>query len=581
MRFGLVAFFLVTTLLINCNGSAADGGEGEGDVAAGEGEGDVAEGEGDVGEGEGDVGEGEGDVGEGEGEGDTGVRVAGSRASGTFNEPFTLDLTVENGAAPLTIYATTDDTAPRIDASLGTTTISISNSTIVRAIAVDDAGVTVDKYVGVFVKLAPGMTFSSNIPVLVMFSSFPIPVEKLDNYTPSTVVVFEPGTGTVSFPADASDVKRAGIKIRGSSSAYYSKSPWRVETWDVVDDDDDAMALLGMPSESDWVLNAPADFDRALMRNSLVFALSNDIGRYAPRTRYAEVFTVGDGAPLDDTHYAGVYEVTERVKRDVNRVNVTPLRDVDNDAVAITGGYIFKEDRTGPGEAGFYAGSGDGSLRFEQPFVLDDPEENDSSPQQRAYLASYLDDVGLALTTPGGDFESLIDVPSFIDHHILNVLAKNPDCFRLSGFLHKDRGGLLQAGPIWDFDRTMGGNDFRVDDPTWWDATNFTPDTTAVFTHGFYGGLFRQPTFTQAYWSRLADLLDDELSIDSINARIDANAQMLQQAAARNFVRYPEFAPRDESFNAEVAFLKDWLARRHAWMTACLALPDPSACTGN
>jgi hypothetical protein len=66
-----------------------------------------------------------------------------------------------------------------------------------------------------------------------------------------------------------------------------------------------------LPPESDFVLNAPLDFDRALMRNSLAFHLSNAIGRYAPRTRFVELFVVGSGEALALSHYEGVYELTD------------------------------------------------------------------------------------------------------------------------------------------------------------------------------------------------------------------------------------------------------------------------------
>ena len=289
---------------------------------------------------------------------------------------------------------------------------------------------------------------------------------------------------------------------------------------------------------------------------------------------------------LDD--YVGVYEVTELIKRDKNRVAIKRLDPTDVIGAAVTGGYLFKEDRVGPGEVGFTAGTAGGAFEFEQPFVCDDPNEDELVNAQSLYLSQYVNDVGNSLVSPaftdsrtGLPYGSLIDVDSFIDHHILNVFAKNPDAFRLSGFFYKDRDGLLNAGPIWDFDRAMAPiSDNRATDPTWWDPSNITTDTTRVFDHGFFRGLFSDPAFRTKYWARFAALLAGPLAKAQVAARIDANAALLAEAATRNFARWTSFPPRTD-YATEVGYLKTWLSQRHDWMVGCLALPDPRTCTGN
>ena len=70
------------------------------------------------------------------------------------------------------------------------------------------------------------------------------------------------------------------LKVRGSNTEGRPKKAFSVEIQDVHGNDRD-VSLLGMPEESDWVLYAPYNFDRALMRNPLVYELSRSIGRYA------------------------------------------------------------------------------------------------------------------------------------------------------------------------------------------------------------------------------------------------------------------------------------------------------------
>ena len=40
------------------------------------------------------------------------------------------------------------------------------------------------------------------------------------------------------------------------------------------------------------------EFDRALMRNALGYRVARQVGRYAPRTRFVELFLNEDGGPI-------------------------------------------------------------------------------------------------------------------------------------------------------------------------------------------------------------------------------------------------------------------------------------------
>ncbi|MCB9686606.1 MAG: CotH kinase family protein [Alphaproteobacteria bacterium] len=409
-------------------------------------------------------------------------------------------------------------------------------------------------------------------------------------------MVFEPdGTGRVTWPREADQWSMAGLKVRGSSTAGYPKKPYRLETWAPESGRlpgppvDEELPLLGMPADGDWVLGAPLDFDRARMRTTLVYQVSRAIGRYAARTRFAEVFVAERGERVGMDDYVGLYEVTEHLERANDRIDVERMLPTDLTEPAVTGGWVFKEDRTGPDEQGFRAGDAGGRLSFQQPFVYVDPSEDVVAPEQAAWLSTYLNELGVALVAPGfthpvtgHHYDDLIDTDAFIDHHILNVWAKNPDAIRLSGYLHKDREGLLVAGPVWDFDRTMGcASDSRAANPTWWDATNETRDTTAMFDEGFYGGLFDDPVFRDRYFARMDVLLRTALDPVGTTYLLEGWAAEIDEAAARDFDRWTQYPPRGGSLRTEVDLLEDWLQQRHAWMSACLLRADPMGCRGN
>ena len=136
------------------------------------------------------------------------------------------------------------------------------------------------------------------------------------------------------------------IDKRGSSTLGNPKFNLNLESRNDHDDDERDLPLLGMPAHSDWVLHAPYDYDRSLFHSPLMYALSQSIGRYASDSRMAEVFIDVTGGTLNFTgtssgssDYYGVYNVTEKVRRGKERVDINKLDIYENTADAKTVQY--------------------------------------------------------------------------------------------------------------------------------------------------------------------------------------------------------------------------------------------------
>lgn len=426
-------------------------------------------------------------------------------------------------------------------------------------------------------------SFNSSIPVMIVFTEGEGPRNTVD-HVPVGLVLLEPAEGADIGVFDAPiDSGRGRMRVRGSSSADAEKKSYDLELWEANADDDRSEALFGLPSNGDWALYAPYYFDDALIRNSLAYGLSNDIGRYGPRTAFFEMYLAQYGQPVRAVDYRGVYVLTEEVERDEDRVNVTTILPEDVAEPEVTGGYIVKIDRVGDGEDGFSAGTANGKWDFQQTFVAVYPNEETLEHEQESYLRDRLNSMGWALAADnlvdpesGLRYDEIMDVDSFIDHHIVNVLLKNPDSFRLSGYMHQDRGGLLNAGPVWDFDRAAASPDGRAADPRWWDNQNVTTDCTDVWDFGWYKGLFDIPEFRDRYWDRFESLLGNEYSAENLDARIVGLAEGLDEAAGRNQARWGS-----ADFQGEIADLRAWFHARHAWMLDCIqTYEDPRDCPG-
>jgi hypothetical protein len=502
---------------------------------------------------------------------------------GGFVERQEVALRVEDGEGDLE-YCLADPEENGCRYAAYTGPIEITGSTIVHARVV--SGEEVSKPVAhSFVQLSAGLagSFSSNLPVLLFWSAAGAP--NSSNDVPLGLTVLTPGdgaTGTLLDPPESSG--RARMHVRGSSSAGFDKHAWDLELWDADAATDRNEALTGLPADGDWVLYAPYYFDEALIRNPLAYAISREVGRYAPRTRMVEVFVAEWGQSLGSNAYVGVYVLTEEIERGADRVAITEILPEDVAEPEVTGGYLFKVDRLADGERGFSAGTARGTWEFQQTFAWVDPSEATVARAQQAWLKDELDSIGNALVeddfidpATGRRYDEILDVDSFIDHHIINLVMKNPDALRLSAYMYKDRGALLQAGPVWDFDRAAISTDSRSFDPTWWDNQNETTDCTDMWEFGWYPGLFEDPLFADRYWTRFAALLDGELSAGNLDALILTLADGLDDAAARNQNRWG-----GAEFRGEVDELRDWMAVRHAWMRDCIdRYEDPRVCPGD
>jgi hypothetical protein len=196
---------------------------------------------------------------------------------------------------------------------------------------------------------------------------------------------------------------------------------------------------------------------------------------------------------------------------------------------------------------------------------------------QLDYIRGFIDGFGQAVNavdfkhpTSGQPYSSFIDVDAWIDHNIVMALTKNVDALRISAYFHKDRQGLLAAGPVWDFDRSLGTPyDGRAQNPEEWKQAG--SDGTEYFSEGWWRSLFSDPAFKARYKQRFLALLSKEFSPAQLDAMVDELVGQVGPAAERNFQRWTQSQPRNGSYQAEITLLKDFLRRRVAFIQSQLA----------
>jgi hypothetical protein len=204
---------------------------------------------------------------------------------------------------------------------------------------------------------------------------------------------------------------------------------------------------------------------------------------------------------------------------------------------------------------------------------LTDPVEPNA--EQLAWIQSYIQQTHDALLAePIGGYQQFLDLPSFVDQFIINEITKGGDKYVRSVYMHKERDGLIKAGPVWNYNFTLN---------------NFTPELEGWQledgpgeSSNWFKILFAQPEFMAAAAARWRELRPGVLSDAELEARIDAVSAPLVNAGPRDLEKWPvgegsgifggggnEDAPT--TWDGQIADLKQWIKDRMAWLDAQFA----------
>ena len=318
------------------------------------------------------------------------------------------------------------------------------------------------------------------------------------------------GEGVSPIQADCS------IRGRGNTTWQWPKKPYLIKL-------EKKESLLGMPKHKRWVLLANF-MDRTMMRNLVAMKVSSLTGLdWTPGCQSVELVLNGK--------HMGNYLLIEQVRVDKNRVPVTEMSPEDNEGEAVTGGYLLELDFHYDNEVQWKDAHGRGNQPgFENsiPFGIKYPDPEDLTAAQLGYIKQYVYTAAEALygsqfQDPEKGYAAYLDVASFIDYWIVFEVMGNHELGNPgSVFFHKDRGGLLKAGPCWDFD---------------WGVLSY--DTSPQARTGlvnrqaiWYARLFEDPAFRERLKARYQELLP---ALQTIPAYIEETRERLQASARLNF----------------------------------------------
>ncbi len=490
-----------------------------------------------------------------------------------------VDLALNAVGTHVVIRYTVDGTLPGIQSPVYKQPLPIRTSVQVRARAFAEGLLAGPPRSEAFVLMtnspAHRATFQSTLPILVMTTHTNKAVTAAKN-TSVTFAVFEPINGWASLFNPPHWTTRGVAKVRGSSTQDDSptaKAAWAIEWRDEFDADKKA-PILGLPAESEWVLYAPNMYDPPLIHNPFVHQLSREMGQYSPRTRFVEVY-YNKGGPLTSNQWWGIYVLEEKISIGKNRLDIGNLQPEDVTLPDLSGGYLFKIDRLDPGDRGFKAAGQNAAYVDPKEYEIKSPQRD---PQEQ-YVTKYFADFGKSLNAstwrdPEKGYRATIDLPQWIDFHVVEVLSGSVDSMVFSTYFHKPKNGKLMFGPHWDFDRALGSTDGRDANPRVW---NTGPFFTA---NPWISRILSDRDAWQLWVDRWQDLRKSHFSITNFNRLINELADPLRPSQPREARRWRLGRPAVSSYTAELNLMRTWLSNRVTYIDGQMTQPPRLSAPG-
>ena len=280
------------------------------------------------------------------------------------------------------------------------------------------------------------VTYFTGLPIVYINLDSNTEVASKENYEGGTIHIV--GAGDIPGLPE----QRFEMHGRGNSSwGTFRKKP--SYTFKL----DSKQSVGGMPDHKKWVMIGNYR-DKTLLRNEVAWWCSQHLPGLAWTPRYQQMELV-----LNGTH-RGVYQVTEQVRIDKNRVNIAEMSPSDTQGEAITGGYIVE----------FHYGSDANQWGWDMPYMrggsgasVKQPKVEDSNTAQRDYIMNYVMTIDNWFAS-GENLEELmetyIDIPSWVAQWLVFEISgttepQGPN----SWYTYKQRGDdKWYCGPAWDFD---------------------------------------------------------------------------------------------------------------------------------
>lgn len=397
---------------------------------------------------------------------------------------------------------------------------------------------------GSWQKPGEATSYSGTLPVMFINTENSQPITSKEEYI--FAYYYIDNMGNEEFENVGSEDAPQPLEIRGRGNYTWSdfdKKPYRLKL-------DAKTSLLGMKRNKHWALMANADDYLGGLRNTVGYELSRRLGlAWTPSQQPVEVVLNGD--------YIGLYMLTETIRVEPDRVNVTPQADYETSPFVVSGGWLVEIDNYQEEEQ-VRTVEGNGQNIFS---TYKSPEH--LSDEQRTYLTGLINATNAAIYVSdksNNSWENYIDPDTLACFYIVQELLDDTESFHGSCFWHKENGNntKIMFGPVWDF-----GNAYHRT------PNRFIYDRPA-FTQTWIGEIAKFPHFQEIvlkHWNRFVLFHYDE-----IDGFIDDFIAQIQQAAMSDAARWPQYGNSDIINDRET--FKSYFHNKYQWLASQWGEPE-------
>ncbi|MBD5296214.1 MAG: hypothetical protein HDS25_07865 [Bacteroides sp.] len=338
------------------------------------------------------------------------------------------------------------------------------------------------------------------------------------------------------------------IKARGNwTRKGFSKKPFKLKL-------DKKQSMLGLSKSKHFAILAHADDFFGYLRNFTGFNLGRRMELpWTPDQQPVEVVINGD--------YRGLYFLTESIRVDSDRVNITELDDNVSDPALVSGGYLveldnYDEDNQIWMEEKGQAGGFKDTLRI----TFDTPEEY--SDIQRQFVTEQFTAMNDAIGDNSDSLWSYMDMDDAARYYIVEEIVSHTESYHGSTYLFRDygEGQKWHFSPLWDF-----GNAFMG------------PTDDYFSNYGPYGNTWiASLRLNSKFMDKVKETWKWYMSqkFDGINADIDTYINHLKAAARADYERWHDQPVPDggqavadnRNLDGAAEYVKNHLRQKTSWL---------------
>jgi hypothetical protein len=310
--------------------------------------------------------------------------------------------------------------------------------------------------------------------------------------------------------------------------------------------------MLGMGSDKDWVLLANY-CDKTLLRTAIAFKLSKLLGfDWTPEARFVELFLNGE--------YRGNYQLVEGIKQGTDRVNIPK------------DGYIIERDWYYQQEPKSFV------TNRKHGYSFKNPDTDDLTDEQRTYIKDYLNKFEAVLYSDSFDdsvdgYANYIDTKSFARWYLFQNILANIDTNPLLIKADNTNKTKLLAGPVWDFEWSIGIGWYYGARPR---PADYWVQTDDRYSYYWY---FARLRTSGAFTKKLQELWNQNKALvrQEILQFIDDAKNEIMKSQAMNFKRWDILNTRIRvggiplgSFEAEVECDRQFFINHLDWLDTAI-----------